>query len=129
MVGRAGSAHGLRATLAGPSRRGARGRAAPAAPPAVYFEEWDEPLISAIRWVSELIGIAGGDDVFPERAAASLGRDRIVADLGEVVACAPDIIIGSWCGKKFRPEHVAARAGWPMCRRCATASCTRSSRR
>ena len=80
--------------------------------PRVYFEEWDEPQISAIRWVSELIGIAGGDDVFPQRAAASLGRDRIVADPLEVVRAAPDIIVGSWCGKKFRPGQVAARPGW-----------------
>jgi iron complex transport system substrate-binding protein len=80
--------------------------------PRVYFEEWDAPQISAIRWVSELVGIAGGDDVFPQRAAASLGRDRIVADPLEVVRMAPDLIIGSWCGKKFRPEHVRARAGW-----------------
>lgn len=80
--------------------------------PRVYFEEWDEPLISAIRWVSELITIAGGDDIFPERAAASLGRDRIVADPMEVAALGPDIIIGSWCGKKFRPEKVSSRAGW-----------------
>ncbi len=87
-------------------------RAAPRRRPRVYFEEWDEPQISAIRWVSELIGIAGGDDIFPVRAAASLGRDRIVADPLEVVRAAPDIIIGSWCGKKFRPERVAARPGW-----------------
>jgi len=80
--------------------------------PRVYFEEWDEPAISAIRWVSELVAIAGGDDVFPQRAASSLAKDRIVADLGEIVRAAPDIIIGSWCGKKFRPEHVAARAGF-----------------
>jgi iron complex transport system substrate-binding protein len=80
--------------------------------PKVYFEEWDEPQISAIRWVSELISIAGGDDIFPERAQASLGRDRIIADPMDVVARAPDIIIGSWCGKKFRPERVAARSGW-----------------
>jgi len=80
--------------------------------PRVYFEEWDEPQISAIRWVSELIAIAGGDDIFPQRAAASLGRDRIIADPNEVVAQAPDIIIGSWCGKKFRPERIAARPGW-----------------
>ena len=80
--------------------------------PRVYFEEWDEPQISAIRWVSELIAIAGGDDIFPQRAAASLGRDRIIADPNEVVAAAPDIIIGSWCGKKFRPERIAARPGW-----------------
>ena len=69
-------------------------------------------MISAIRWVSELIGIAGGDDIFPERAAASLGRDRIVADPGEIVTRAPDILIGSWCGKKFRPDKVAARPDW-----------------
>jgi iron complex transport system substrate-binding protein len=62
--------------------------------------------------VSELIGIAGGDDIFPERAAASLGRDRIVSDAGEVVSRQPDIIVGSWCGKMFRPEKVAARPGW-----------------
>jgi len=80
--------------------------------PRVYFEEWDEPAISAIGWVSELIGVAGGDDVFPQRAAASLARDRIVADGGEIVRAAPDVIIGSWCGKKFRPERVAARAGF-----------------
>ncbi len=80
--------------------------------PRVYFEEWDEPQISAIRWVSELLGIAGGDDIFPGRAAASLGRERIVADPLEVVRAAPDVIIGSWCGKKFRPERVAARPGW-----------------
>jgi iron complex transport system substrate-binding protein len=80
--------------------------------PRVYFEEWDEPHISAIRWVSELIGIAGGDDCFPELASQSLGRDRIIADGAEIVRRNPDIIIGSWCGKKFRPEKVAARPGW-----------------
>jgi iron complex transport system substrate-binding protein len=80
--------------------------------PRVYFEEWDEPQISCIRWVSELIGIAGGQDVFPERAAAPLARARILADPQEVVQRAPDIILGSWCGKKFRPERVVARAGW-----------------
>jgi iron complex transport system substrate-binding protein len=80
--------------------------------PRVYFEEWDEPPISCIRWVSELIGIAGGQDVFPERAVAELARGRILADPQEVVQRAPDIILGSWCGKKFRPERVAARAGW-----------------
>src|SRR5438477_2822304 len=73
--------------------------------PKIWFEEWDDPLISGIRWVSELIGIAGGDDIFPERAAASLGRDRVVADAGAVISRQPDIIIGSWCGKKFRPTR------------------------
>ena len=80
--------------------------------PRIYFEEWDEPPISGIRWVSELIGIAGGEDVFPELAAQPLGKDRIIADPLEIVRRAPDIIVGSWCGKKFRPEKVAARPGW-----------------
>jgi iron complex transport system substrate-binding protein len=80
--------------------------------PRVYFEEWDDPQISAIAWVSELIGIAGGEDCFPELARESLGRDRIIADPQEVVRRAPDIIVGSWCGKKFRPEKVRGRAGW-----------------
>jgi iron complex transport system substrate-binding protein len=80
--------------------------------PRIYFEEWDEPHISAIRWVSELTGIAGGDDCFPELAKESLGKNRIIADGAEIVRRNPDIIIGSWCGKKFRPEKVAARAGW-----------------
>jgi len=80
--------------------------------PKVFFEEWDEPHISGIRWVSELMGIAGGDDVFPELAVQSLGKDRIIADAQTIIDRAPDIIIGSWCGKKFRPEKVAARPGW-----------------
>jgi iron complex transport system substrate-binding protein len=80
--------------------------------PRVYFEEWDEPPISAIRWVSQLIHIAGGDDCFPELAQESLGKNRIIADPMEIVRRQPDIIIGSWCGKKFRPQTVAARPGW-----------------
>jgi iron complex transport system substrate-binding protein len=80
--------------------------------PRVYFEEWDEPLITGIRWVSELIGVAGGDDVFPERALCALGKDRILGDASEVIRRAPDIILGSWCGKRFRPNLVAARTGW-----------------
>lgn len=80
--------------------------------PRVYFEEWDQPLITGIRWVSELIGVAGGDDVFPERAQCALGKDRILGDAGEVIRRAPDIIFGSWCGKRFRPNLVAARQGW-----------------
>ena len=80
--------------------------------PRVYFEEWDDPMISCIRWVSELIGIAGGDDCFPELAAHQGGKGRIVADSQEVVRRQPDLIMGSWCGKKFRPEKVAARPGW-----------------
>jgi iron complex transport system substrate-binding protein len=80
--------------------------------PRVYFEEWDEPQISGIRWVSELVGIAGGIDCFPELAAEPLGKNRIIADATEVPRRAPDIVFGSWCGKKFRPELLAARPGW-----------------
>jgi iron complex transport system substrate-binding protein len=80
--------------------------------PRVYFEEWDEPQISGIRWVSEVIGIAGGDDVFPELATESLGKNRIIADPLEVPRRAPDIVLGSWCGKKFQPDTVKARPGW-----------------
>jgi len=80
--------------------------------PRVYFEEWDEPQISGIRWVSELVAAAGGTDCFPELAGQPLARDRIVQDPLEVARRAPDIILGSWCGKRFRPEQVAARPGW-----------------
>jgi iron complex transport system substrate-binding protein len=79
--------------------------------PKIFFEEWDEPLISAIGWVSELIEIAGGIDIFSDRVMAPAAKDRVVT-YDEVIAHAPDIIIGSWCGKKFRPEKVAARAGF-----------------
>jgi iron complex transport system substrate-binding protein len=89
----------------------AAGRALPRRP-RVFFEEWDEPHISGIRWVSELMAIAGGDDIFPELAVQPLGKDRIVADGSEIARRNPDIVIGSWCGKKFRPEKVAARPGW-----------------
>jgi iron complex transport system substrate-binding protein len=82
--------------------------------PRVYFEEWDTPQISAIRWVSELIGVAGGVDCFPELAREPLGKQRIIADPGEVVRRAPDIVFGSWCGKKFQPRAVAARPGWAL---------------
>lgn len=79
--------------------------------PRVYFEEWDEPMIAGIRWVSELIDIAGGSDIFADRAAAKSAQDRIVT-ADDVIARAPDLIIGSWCGKKFRPEKVAGRPGF-----------------
>ena len=112
MVGRAEDGlkllEGMRARLLAIE---AVGRALPRRP-RVFFEEWDDPHISAIRWVSELVGIAGGDDIFPELACESLGKNRIVADAGEIVRRNPDLIIGSWCGKKFRPEKVAGRAGW-----------------
>jgi iron complex transport system substrate-binding protein len=81
--------------------------------PRVYFEEWDDPMISGIAWVSELIEIAGGDDIFPELAREESARNRVVT-ADQVIRRAPDIIIGSWCGKKFRPEKVAARPGFNM---------------
>ena len=80
--------------------------------PRVYFEEWDTPQISAIQWVSELVELAGGSDCFPELAQESLGKNRIIADPLEVPRRAPQIIFGSWCGKKFCPETVAGRPGW-----------------
>ena len=80
--------------------------------PRIYFEEWDDPLISGIRWVSELIEVAGGSDCFAENALQPLGKNRIIADPCDVIARQPDIIIGSWCGKKFRPKRVAQRPGW-----------------
>jgi iron complex transport system substrate-binding protein len=79
--------------------------------PRVFFEEWDDPLISAIGWVSELVEIAGGIDVFADRACQGAAKDRVVA-MEEVVARQPDVIIGSWCGKKLRPERVAVRPGF-----------------
>jgi iron complex transport system substrate-binding protein len=86
-------------------------QSAPPDRPRVYFEEWDEPMISGIGWVSELIEIAGGEDCFPDLAGRASARDRIVGP-ADVIAARPDIIIGSWCGKKFRPDKVAARDGW-----------------
>jgi len=77
--------------------------------PKVFFEEWDDPLISGIGWVSELIEIASGIDIFADRRHQGAAKNRIVRT-EEVVARAPDLIIGSWCGKKFRPERVAVRA-------------------
>jgi len=79
--------------------------------PRVYFEEWDEPMISGIAWVSELIEAAGGIEVFPQLAARKNAKDRIVS-INDVIAARPDIIVGSWCGKKFVPAKVAARPGF-----------------
>lgn len=80
--------------------------------PRVYFEEWDSPAISGIRWVAELVRIAGGDDVFPELAAEGLAKARIIADQSEIVRRAPEVVFGSWCGKKFQPGSFAARPGF-----------------
>jgi iron complex transport system substrate-binding protein len=80
--------------------------------PRVYFEEWDDPLIVGSTWVSELVQLAGGEECFPQYAGHALGKDRIIADMSEVIQAAPQLIFGSWCGKKFRPENVRSRAGW-----------------
>lgn len=90
----------IRASAAGFARR-----------PRVYFEEWDDPLISGIQWVEELIEMAGGDPVFPQLRQARLAKDRILAG-DDVIAAAPDVIVGSWCGKPVRKEKIAARPGW-----------------
>lgn len=116
MVGAMVGAHEKTAALLAELQQGlddvaAAGRALPRRP-RVYFEEWHEPIITGIGWVSELIGLAGGEECFPELAGKSLGKDRIVADPLEVVRRAPDVILGSWCGRKFRPEQVMARPGW-----------------
>lgn len=79
--------------------------------PRVFFEEWYDPLISGIRWTEELVEIAGGEPIFPELAQASLAKDRIVTS-EQVVDRAPEVIIGSWCGKPVRKERIAARPGW-----------------
>ncbi|MEM8794257.1 MAG: cobalamin-binding protein [Pseudomonadota bacterium] len=81
--------------------------------PKVYFEEWDEPMISGIKWVSELIEIAGGEEVFPSYAKEAAATNRIVTS-DQVIAAKPDVIIASWCGKKVRPEKIAARPGWDV---------------
>lgn len=80
--------------------------------PRVYFEEWNDPLISGIRWVSQLIEAAGAEDCFAEESRHPSARERIIGDPSDVIRRAPDIIVGSWCGRKFRPEQVRDRPGW-----------------
>lgn len=80
--------------------------------PVVYFEEWNDPLMSGIGWAAEVIELAGGTDAFPELSVHQSARERIIADPMEVVRRAPDIIIGSWCGKKFQPDSLGQRPGW-----------------
>ncbi|MFT3925735.1 MAG: cobalamin-binding protein [Myxococcales bacterium] len=79
--------------------------------PKVYFEEWDDPMITSIQWVSELIEIAGGDNVFKDRAEAGLAKDRFVSQ-AEVIARAPDVVLASWCGKPFDRASFEARPGF-----------------
>ena len=88
-----------------------RERCARTARPRVYFEEWPDPMISGIRWVSELIGIAGGQDVFAERSHGKLAKERFVQP-EDVIAARPDVILGSWCGKPVDKEAIRTRAGW-----------------
>ncbi|MEO0473011.1 MAG: cobalamin-binding protein [Bacteroidota bacterium] len=80
--------------------------------PKVYFEEWDEPMISGIEWVGEIISLAGGQDIFPEHAALPLASQRIISDPNEVVRRDPDIILAAWCGKKFKEDRLLNRSGW-----------------
>jgi iron complex transport system substrate-binding protein len=94
--------------------------------PRVFLEEWDDPLISGIGWVSELVEIAGGIDIFADRAGQGTAKDRVVT-IDEVVAREPDLIIGSWCGKKFRPERVMVRPGFDRAPAVQHQTCTRSS--
>ena len=79
--------------------------------PRVFFEEWNEPLISGIRWVEELVEIAGGEPIFPELRDARLGKQRIVSE-ADVIGRRPDVIIASWCGKPVRRDRILARPGW-----------------
>jgi iron complex transport system substrate-binding protein len=110
LVGTAEKATALAEELAaGVERIRGLGTALPCRP-RVYFEEWDEPMICGIRWVSELIEIAGGEDVFSEKARSPGARGRIVS-VDEVATASPDLIIGSWCGKKFVPGRVTSRPG------------------
>ena len=110
LVGCAGTADALAADM---ERRIEAVRAATSAlrRPKVFFEEWDSPLISGIRWVEELVEIAGGEPIFPELRGASMGRERIVS-ADEVIRRDPDVIVASWCGKAVRKERIAARPGW-----------------
>ena len=111
LVGRAGKADALAASLQRALDDAGSAAARRDLRPRVYFEEWDEPMISGIGWVSELVAAAGGIDVFADLAGHKSAKDRIVAP-GAVIAARPDIIVGSWCGKKFVPAKVAARPGF-----------------
>jgi len=127
LVDAAAKADALRTDLQAGLHRIERSAAALPRRPRVYFEEWNEPLIAGIGWVSELITIAGGEDGFAEIAASPGAKGRIIAEPSEVIARAPDIVIGSWCGKRFRPEQVRARPGWEAIPAVRNGTCTRSS--
>lgn len=109
LTGAAEKADALASSLAGRVQRVRE--VAPDPAPRVYFEEWDDPLIAGIGWVSELVGAAGGDDVFGALRSCASATERIVTP-DAVVAARPDVILASWCGKKVRPDRIAARPGW-----------------
>lgn len=111
MVGAGEKANALAAKLSADLDAARAAAARLSCRPKVFFEEWDDPLISGIAWVSELVAIAGGEDIFAEKSGGKAAAERIVAP-ADVVARAPDIIVGSWCGKKFNPAKVKARAGF-----------------
>jgi iron complex transport system substrate-binding protein len=111
MVGDVERGEALAASLAGNVERAREASARLPRRPRVYFEEWDSPMIAGIGWVSELVEAAGGVDIFADRAHGRSAKERFVTP-EEVIARAPDIIVGSWCGKKFRPEKVKARPGF-----------------
>ena len=111
MVGCASDAERLAASLEEGLERIRQSAEAFARRPRVFFEEWDDPLISGIQWVEELIEIAGGEPVYPELRRATLAKDRIV-DPAEVVRRNPEVILASWCGKAVRTPRIASRPGW-----------------
>ena len=111
LVGCAGRADALASTLEADLDRVRAAAAEFPRRPRVYFEEWDDPLISGIQWVEELVEIAGGDPIFPELRHAKLGKDRVVAS-EEIIRRNPDVIVASWCGKAVRKDTIAGRAGW-----------------
>ena len=111
LVGRAEAADALARELEANVERVRAEAAALPRRPRVFFEEWDDPLISGIRWVSELVEAAGGEDVFPELRTRHDGPGRIVTP-ASVLERAPEVILASWCGKKVRPERIRARPGW-----------------
>ncbi len=112
LVGAGGRANALAAELAAGVERVRRAARHLPRRPRIYFEEWPDPMIAGVRWVSQLIEAAGGEDCFAHLAVHADARRRVIGDPDEVIARAPDIIIGSWCGRRFRPEEVAARPGW-----------------
>lgn len=111
LIGRADAAEALASTLEADLERIRQSAARFPRRPRVFFEEWDEPLISGIQWVEELVEIAGGETIFPELRGAKMGKDRIVAP-EETARRNPDVIVGSWCGKAVKPAKIAARPGW-----------------